>query len=530
MDHWLILRKYKNLRNIWNLAKISNAFKLSRGIIFFIGVLVFVTYNFLPVVIAQSQSLSQDQRRSIIKNLSEDGRQIFSDMTQEEKKTFLKKEFKSLENKSSGKIKRSTSTTPLKDSADASKKPRGKRRGAAPTLVELGEVVRQPLIQIFPITGRLIASQKGIIAARITGSIKAIFVKVGDRVKYGQVIAELDVDRLILEEKLRAADVSQARAKLKSSQAQIDFLNQELKRFQRLRKSAAFSQARFDDKKQEIVKASSAADESAALLLRSQAQRGLAMIDLQNAIIKAPFPGAILVRHVSPGTYVNAGSPIVTLMDDESMEIEADVPSSRLYGLSEGRVINIQLNKNINFKAKIRTIIPDENPLARTRAVRLVPDLSGKKIKLIANQSVVLEVPQGMAREVITIPKDAVVNRQNGPVVFLFEGGSVRPISIEIGESFGGKFEILSGLQSGQKVVTKGNELLRPGQRVRVKLVGNGDRASTNFGAKRKKTGNGSINRKAIIEILSDKERQKFSSLSPEEKQKFLRKKIKESL
>ena len=441
--------------------------KISIRAISIIGFAAFFVLNLTTISPGRAQELDTDQRRAIIQGLSEKERQDFFGLSQEEKQKF----FQTKSQNSNGLAGAPNSTVPASDAAKINPGSK-KRSGRPPTLVELGNVVRQPLIKTFPITGRLIASQKGPIAARVKGSVRKILVEVGDRVKAGQILAELDVDRLKLELDLRSADVLQAKAKWKSSQAQVDFLNQELKRLQRLRKSAAFSQARFEDKKQEVVKASSTVNESTASVKRARAQRDLARIDLKDATIRAPYPGAILVRHVSPGAYINAGSPIFTLMNDESMEIEADVPSSRLRGVPEGRVIDIQLDNNTIIKAAVRAVIPDENPLARTRAVRLDPIISDSRIKLIANQSVVLLVPQGKSREVITIPKDAIVNRPSGKIVYIFKKGKVLPARVEIGESFAGKFEVLSGVQPGQKVVVKGNELLRPGQRVRVNKSG----------------------------------------------------------
>lgn len=453
--------------------------------------------------LAQAQSgpqLSQDQRRAIIQNLPEAERQKFFQMSQEEKRAFFKKR--------AGKV----AATGGKPSGKKGGKPGGSGFGRPPPpLVEVAEVMREPLVQTFPITGRLVASQKSAVAARIKGSVSKIFVEVGDRVIAGQVLAQLDVDRLKLEAELRSAEVHQARAKWKSAQAQVDFYNQELKRLQRLRKSAAFSQARYEDKKQEVVKAQAAVDETAASLRKARAQRDLARIDLKDASIKAPFAGAVIVRHISPGAYVTAGAPIVTLLDDETMEIEADVPSVRLGGLTTGRVILIQLNAETKIKARVRAVIPEENPLARTRAVRLRPEKSDSPHNLVANQSVVVEVPQGETRTVMTVPKDAIVSRQSGKMVFLIQNGSARPAPVVIGAAFGGKFEIVSGLKIGQKVVVKGNELLRPGQRVRVREAGKPSGGKPG----------GTINRRAIIQSLSPEEKQKFFAMSPDDKKKF---------
>ncbi|MBT4937535.1 MAG: biotin/lipoyl-binding protein, partial [Rhodospirillaceae bacterium] len=228
-----------------------------KHIVGFIGLAAFAAFSLTTIDTAhsQGQGMSQDQRRAIIQSLSDDERQKFFGMSQEEKQKFFQQKANAGKNtggKSGGKA---SAGRP----GGGRGGPGGRRRGGRPpTLVELGDVVQEPLVQTFPITGRLIASQKSAIAARIKGSVRKMLVEVGDRVKQGQIVAELDVDRLKLEATLRSADVLQARAKWKSSQAQVDLLNQELKRIQRLRKSAAFSQARFEDKKQEVVKASSA--------------------------------------------------------------------------------------------------------------------------------------------------------------------------------------------------------------------------------------------------------------------------------
>ena len=137
----------------------------------------------------------------------------------------------------------------------------------------------------------------------------------------------------------------------------------------------------------------------------------------------------------------------------------------------------------------------------------------------------------------MAVSKDAIVNRQSGRIVFVFEKGKVRPAAIVIGESFGGKFEILSGLRPGDKVVIKGNELLRPGQRVRVNRSGrraggkpDGKPSANRSGGRPNAGGSGGgiprDKRRALIQRLSPEEKQTFFGMSREEKQKFFRDKI----
>lgn len=440
------------------------------------------------------------ERRAIIQGLSAEEKQKFFAMSPAEKQKFFKQRVE-------------------KQGGGHGGPPAG--RGRPPPLVELATVELASLVQIFPITGRLVPRQQGAIAARIKGRVARVLVQVGERVKKGQILAELSRDRLKLEVELRDAEVNQARARLKSAKAQVAYLNQEVKRLEGLRRSAAFSQARYEDKRQEVVKARAAVEETAAALSKAMATRDLARIDLSDSAIRAPFSGAVIIRHVSAGAYINAGTPVVTLLNNQSLEIEADVPSDKLDGMRPGDMITVRLGGKIKITARLRAIIPDENPLSRTRAVRLTPSHAAREKVLVANQSVVIEVPSGNGRKVVSIPKDAVVNRRNKKIVFLFENGSVRPVHIQIGKSFAGKFEVRSGLEAGQIIVVTGNELLRPGQRVRVKR---GAPAQSPAPAQTQgQVGDG--RRQAVLRSMSPGERQEFLQMSPAEKQKFMERK-----
>lgn len=464
------------------------------------------------------------EARAVIQSLSPEERQKFFELSREDRGTFIQKRLQSASGNAQSQSNSATAPpsrpSGAKSSARAKSKfsgkgKRGGKRGRPPSRVELGSVVREELVQTFPITGRLIAKNNSPVATTIKGRVGEILVDVGDVVKAGQVLVRLDTNRLVLEADLRSSEVLQARAKWNAAKAQVDLLGIEMKRLERLRKSAAFSQARYDDKRQEIVKAQTSVDETAAALRRARAQRDLARIDVKDAEIKAPFDGTVTIRHTSPGAYINPGNPVVTLLDNKNMEIEADVPSTRIRGVQPGSTITIRLDDKTKVTGKVRAVVPDENPLSRTRAVRLVPNFGDNGTRVVPNQSVVLEIPRGEKRMVISVNKDAIVTQQTGPVVFVFQDRRVRPAQVQIGASFGNKFEILSGLRPGQQVVVRGNETLRPGQTVVVSNRGNRGRGGKSS-KKSKSSGGG------IVQSLSPEERQKFFAMSPDERRAFI--------
>ncbi|MCH6586751.1 MAG: hypothetical protein IH805_00340 [Proteobacteria bacterium] len=120
-------------------------------------------------------------------------------------------------------------------------------------LVRVDTVRRVPLSQTVPVIGRLVAQQAGVVAARINGPVEAFRVEVGDRIEVGQVIAVLNAAALEARRDLYAGRLNEARAELSIEKAQLTLARQDHKRLEKLKKSAAFNQARFDDARQRVV-------------------------------------------------------------------------------------------------------------------------------------------------------------------------------------------------------------------------------------------------------------------------------------
>lgn len=335
------------------------------------------------------------------------------------------------------------------------------------TLVGVDEVRDEQVSQTYPVIGRMVARQAAAIAARVSGPVAEVRVAVGDHVDKGDVLATLVRDRLRWRRERIAADVAERRANLTSSQAQITMKSQELERLERLRqnRSAAFRQAVYDDTRIEADMLASQATEAEARLKQAEADLRLAEIDLREAEIRAPFSGVVTVKHIDAGAYLAVGAPVVTLVDDKNLEIEADVPADRVAVLQPGVTVDVSIGGR-KEKAEVRATIPQENPLTRTRAVRLTPRFDAALGSLAVNQSVTVQVPVSVGQKVVSVHKDAVLNRKGESIVFVVEDGAATSRPIVIGEAVGGRFIVVDGLKPGDKVVVRGNERLRSGQPV----------------------------------------------------------------
>lgn len=333
--------------------------------------------------------------------------------------------------------------------------------------VEVDTVIVEPLTQTVPALGRFVARQSGPVAALVGGPIAEVLVEVGDRVAKGDVLVRLSTDISVGNRNLREAELREKQAALETARAQEKLASLELRRLENLKKSAAFSQARYEDKVAEVARYGSEVAEADAAVIRAAANLALAELDLARAEIHAPYNSVVVALHATEGAYVNTGAPVVGLVNDESLEIEADVSAERLAGLVTGREVGIRLDDGQRFTAIVRSVIPTENALTRTRPVRFTPNMDGVEgLRLATDQSVTVLLPVGESRPVVSVHKDAVIARGAGYMVFVVVGGKAEPRPVRLGEATGVRVEVLSGLAPGDLVVVRGNERLLPGQPV----------------------------------------------------------------
>ena len=334
-----------------------------------------------------------------------------------------------------------------------------------PTKVVVEKVRTTEVAQTFPVIGRFVARQHGVVAALTSGPLKETLVEVGERVTKGLVVARMVIDRIRANRNLLAAELREREAGLQTAEAQLKLTMGELARLDGLRRSAAFSQARYSDKRNEVAKYRSEVTEAQGAVAKARANLQLARIDLYNAEVRAPFDAVVVRKHAVAGAYLSVGDPVVTLVNDQEVEIEADVPAERLEGVVAGRKVAVRLDNGANLQAKVRAVVPSENSKTRTRPVRFqLIDAAGHAVA--DNQSATVMLPVARARRVLTVHKDAVTSKGKSKVVIQIVDNVAKPRNIQVGAAVGDRFAVVSGVKEGDIVVIRGNEGLRPGQKV----------------------------------------------------------------
>ena len=322
-------------------------------------------------------------------------------------------------------------------------------------IVTIDTVKKSFISKFFIVTARVAPFENDIIAVKTKGPIEEVYVEVGDYVKKGEILLKIEADEL-------EADKNNKEGELSESLARLELEEKKLERLKALMQSPSFKMAEYEDQIN-IVKAAE------GNLIKITSQYNKAKIIYEDSILTAPYSGYISKRFVTKGNYVNTGAAVFELVNKNKFEIEANIPSDKISILDQKKEVEIILSNEKELKAVFRSIVPKENPNTRTVIARFIPLFDIKKNKLLINQNINLKIYLKSKKPVKTIGKDALLIKNNNTVVYIIEDNIAKLKTVKTGKSYLNSIEILDGLNEGEKVVIRGNERLRPNQKVKIK-------------------------------------------------------------
>ncbi|MFK7939170.1 MAG: efflux RND transporter periplasmic adaptor subunit [Roseovarius sp.] len=343
-----------------------------------------------------------------------------------------------------------------------------------PAAVGVETVDQLTLSETVPVFADIATARNGAVASRVAGSIDQIHVLTGSAVAEGDLLVELNRDLLSIQVRQAGAQIVEAEASIVTAEARLASAQTSFERIEALSGSVSFSQGRFDDAQADVDVARAQLAEARARLESGNAGLAEAKYQLDRSMIRAPFSGVVLEVLTIPGAFIQAGTPVVTLLDVGSFEIEASIPARFVADLRPGQKVIGTLETDEAIDLTLRAILPVEDPSTRTRAVRFSAAGLDAISNLAVGQSLTVDIPVGEARQVLSVPKDALVQGRGGWTVFVAEDGKAQPRAVEIGVPAGNRYEVLSGLAPGDQVVVRGNERLRPGQDIAPTPTGAG--------------------------------------------------------
>ena len=307
---------------------------------------------------------------------------------------------------------------------------------------------------------------------RVGGKMVSRSAELGQRVRPGQVLAQLDAGDLKLGQDAAAAAAQAATT-------QYELAAAELKRFQDLR-AQGFISAWELERRETSLKATQA-----------QAEQARAMADMQRnqagyAVLTASAAGVITGVDAEPGTVLTAGTPVVRLAHDGPRDAVFAVPEDGVGAvralLGRRGALQVRLwGSSTALPATVREIAAAADPATRTFLVKA--DLGKADVQLGQTLNVTIALPP---REGITrLPLTAVLQQQGQTAVWLVDAASmtVKVQPVVVAGADGNDVIVASGLSAGQVVVTAGVHVLSPGQKVKLFKAGEAGNGSGNGAA-----------------------------------------------
>ena len=331
------------------------------------------------------------------------------------------------------------------------------KTGPAPEPMRAVKVITvgtAPVLLQYEFSGEVKAKVESRLGFRVGGKIIKRQAELGQRVKAGQVLAQIDPQDYKL-----AADA--ARAQVAAAQTNRDLAAADFKRYQELKNQNFISGAELE-RRESTLKAAE------AQLQLAKSQLGVQANQAAYASLVADVSGIVTAVEAEPGQVVTAGAPVVRIAADGPRDVVFSVPEDQLRGLVVGAPVKIRVwSQNRQTTGKIREIAASSDPQTRTYAVKASLD-AGEALALGSTAYVVPELNAPVTTQVIKLPTTALRQEGNVTAVWVLDRASMTVNSqvIQVATADGNDVVVAGGLKPGALVVSAGVHVLSPGQKV----------------------------------------------------------------
>ncbi len=318
-------------------------------------------------------------------------------------------------------------------------------------------------------TGKIVSDHRVLVFTKVSGQIQRLYFEQGDRVKAGQVLAEI-------EDVLFVARRNESAASLESSRANLAFQQVNFERIRRLYESRTAPEIEFKLAER---------DYKAALAQVARDEATLAFTDklLVDTKVVAPIDGVVLERNVNVGDFVAAeggrgamsNAQLGSIADMTKLRVEVDISELDIARLRDGMPCEIAPDayKDRRYRGHIMWIDPGANYSKATVQVKVRIENPDEYLRVegVAQVSFRTEQPaetqQTEPEAAIWIPVSACRLDASGETgrVFVASAGRLKEAVVQIGRRAGDKLQVVSGLVSGQQIAAAGLDQLKDGQR-----------------------------------------------------------------
>ena len=324
-----------------------------------------------------------------------------------------------------------------------------KPQAAPAAVVEVAAATSSRLSPRRWVPGSVVSRDDAKIASAEAGRLEFV-AEVGTRVKAGDRIAKLDDQALRLRREEIQSDVARAEAQRALAQTQ-------LARLDKLATSNAIAKTQLDEAKATL-------ETNAQQLAHARAQLHQIDHDIDQADVRAPFNGVVTERFAQRGEYLQVGASIVHLVDTTRIEARVQAPLALADKIHAGMDVQVRYAEKESV-AKVRAVVPVGDERARQFEVRVALDPA----LALVGSAVEVTLLESAGEESITVPRDALVQRQNQTYVMRVSAqNTAEQVPVAASAAAGDKVEVRGELAAGDRLVVRGAERLSPGQSVKI--------------------------------------------------------------
>ncbi|OFV84157.1 MAG: hypothetical protein A3D93_06885 [Acidobacteria bacterium RIFCSPHIGHO2_12_FULL_67_30] len=326
-------------------------------------------------------------------------------------------------------------------------------QGQRASPVRYTEAREQSVRRTIVLPGSVESRVESVVAAEVSALVVELVAREGDTVEKGAPLVRLRTTTF--EIRLQAAE-----AQHKEAEARMKLAERNLERARELFASKVISQQQLDDATYEFTAWQGRVEQLQASITGIK-------LDIARCTIRAPFAGVVTRERTEVGEWLGEGDPVMEMVSLDELEVRIEVPERyfRLLHVGGRATVSFESLPGLEVAGSISALIPRADPQARTFPVKVrVPNREGRiGVGMLAQ----VTFAGGESYRATLVPKDAVILRGPQQFVYLLNGdNTVSMVTVETGTGVGAWIAVEGGIKPGQKVVTRGNERLQPGQLV----------------------------------------------------------------
>lgn len=342
--------------------------------------------------------------------------------------------------------------------ASCSSEPAQKKKEAYDLTVEIAEIQKIQQPELLSFTGKLEAATHSKLSTRIMGQVEKIHVKIGEKVKKGQLLMQIRNADILAKKK-------QVEANKQVAETYLADAERNLQRYQNLFDKKSASKKELEDMQTQKDVAESKLKAAKEMIVEVNES-------LRYANVRAPYSGRVTKHFVKVGDLASPGMPLLAIEKSGKYEVVARIPESEISQLEVDDFVEVELTaqNKLRLPARVSEINPSALDSGNQYEVKIqLDDIQNLKLKLYSGMFAKVFISMGEIDRIL-IPKSVLIEKgQLIGVYTLSESGTALLRWIRVGKSYGNYIEVLSGLSSGEKYIVNYEGKIWDGAKLKIK-------------------------------------------------------------